>query len=103
MRQDMPERTTRDYTVPAVGPRVQAALSAALAEEDDVTMGGNSNDGWSDTKKYRSSNDGMILLFFLLFTNMFLYFILIYFLIYIYIYFILFLINIFNSNRYARE
>lgn len=45
----MPERTTQDYTVPSVGPRVQAALSAALAEEDEVTMG-----EWNE-KKSRSS------------------------------------------------
>lgn len=51
---DMPERTTRDYIVPAVGPRVQAALSAALAEEDDVTMG--SSPSWGGDKKMRSSN-----------------------------------------------
>jgi len=52
---DMPERTTRDYIVPSVGPRVQAALSAALAEEDDVTMGGPS-EAWAE-KKSRNADD----------------------------------------------
>lgn len=48
---DMPERTTQDYTVPAVAPRVQAALSAALAEEDEVTLG-----DWNDKKTSRTNS-----------------------------------------------
>ncbi|EDO40836.1 predicted protein [Nematostella vectensis] len=35
---DMPNRTTRDYEGPAVAPKVQAALNAALEEEDDLTL-----------------------------------------------------------------
>jgi hypothetical protein len=34
----MPERTTLDYEGPSVEPRVQAALSAALAEEEEITV-----------------------------------------------------------------
>ena len=35
---DMPNRTTRDYEGPAVAPKVQAALDAALQDEDDLTL-----------------------------------------------------------------
>lgn len=35
---DMPNRTTRDYEGPAVAPRIQAALDAALQDEDDLTL-----------------------------------------------------------------
>jgi len=35
---DMPNRTTRDYEGPAVAPRVQAALDAALHDEEDLTL-----------------------------------------------------------------
>ncbi|KAK3750121.1 hypothetical protein QZH41_008778, partial [Actinostola sp. cb2023] len=35
---DMPNRTTRDYEGPAVAPRVQAALDAALQDEEDLTL-----------------------------------------------------------------
>ena len=34
---DMPNRTTRDYEGPAVAPRIQAALDAALQDEDDLS------------------------------------------------------------------
>ncbi|XP_074659875.1 kinesin-II 95 kDa subunit-like [Tubulanus polymorphus] len=37
---DMPNRTTRDYEGPAVAPRVQAALDAALQDEDDLDIDG---------------------------------------------------------------
>ena len=33
---DLPSRTTKDYESPAVAPRVQAALEAALKGEDDL-------------------------------------------------------------------
>lgn len=36
----MPNRTTRDYEGPAVAPRVQAALDAALQDEDDIEING---------------------------------------------------------------
>jgi len=35
---DMPVRTTKDYLGPAVAPKVQAALEAALQEEDDIDV-----------------------------------------------------------------
>lgn len=35
---EMPERTTLDYEGPSVEPRVQAALNAALAEEEEITV-----------------------------------------------------------------
>ncbi|KAK3750592.1 hypothetical protein RRG08_007101 [Elysia crispata] len=37
---DMPNRTTRDYEGPQVAPRVQAALDAALQDEDDIDIDG---------------------------------------------------------------
>lgn len=36
----MPNRTTRDYEGPTVAPRVQAALDAALQDEDDIDIDG---------------------------------------------------------------
>lgn len=35
---DMPNRTTRDYEGPTVAPRVQAALDAALQDEEDLDL-----------------------------------------------------------------
>ena len=35
---DMPNRTTRDYEGPLVAPLVQAALDAALQEEEEITV-----------------------------------------------------------------
>jgi len=35
---DMPTRTTREYEGPTVAPRIQAALDAALQDEDDLTL-----------------------------------------------------------------
>nr|XP_033819712.1 kinesin-like protein KIF3B isoform X2 [Geotrypetes seraphini] len=35
---DMPNRTTRDYEGPAIAPKVQAALDAALQDEDDIQV-----------------------------------------------------------------
>ncbi|KAM4031532.1 kinesin-like protein KIF3B isoform 1-T2 [Anomaloglossus baeobatrachus] len=35
---DMPSRTTREYEGPAVAPKVQAALEAALQDEDDIQV-----------------------------------------------------------------
>lgn len=63
----MPPRTTLDYEGPSVEPRVQAALSAALAEEDegisvvaqDNLPGLDSNNGVTfspDVIKHRSSS-----------------------------------------------
>ena len=39
----MPNRTTRDYEGPSVAPRVQAALDAALQDEDDIDIDGRWN------------------------------------------------------------
>ncbi|CAB3989872.1 kinesin KIF3B [Paramuricea clavata] len=38
---DLPNRTTKDYEGPAVAPRVQAALDAALQDEEDITLDAN--------------------------------------------------------------
>jgi len=35
---DMPSRTTRDYEGPAIAPKVQAALEAALQEEEEIQV-----------------------------------------------------------------
>ena len=35
---DMPNRTTRDYEGPTIAPKIQAALDAALADEDDIDV-----------------------------------------------------------------
>ncbi|KAL3841790.1 hypothetical protein ACJMK2_019899 [Sinanodonta woodiana] len=37
---DMPNRTTRDYDGPTVAPRIQAALDAALQDEEDIDIDG---------------------------------------------------------------
>ncbi|XP_076450094.1 kinesin-like protein KIF3B [Babylonia areolata] len=37
---DMPSRTTKDYSGPTVAPKVQAALVAALQDEDDIDIDG---------------------------------------------------------------
>lgn len=37
---DMPNRTTRDYEGPAVAPRIQAAIDAALRDEEDIDVDG---------------------------------------------------------------
>ncbi|KAH9500474.1 Kinesin-like protein kif3b [Bulinus truncatus] len=48
---DMPNRTTRDYEGPTVAPRVQAALDAALQDEDDIEINGSLFSSKSPTKK----------------------------------------------------
>jgi len=40
---DLPERTTIDYEGPSVEPRVQAALEAALSEEQDMSFAAQDN------------------------------------------------------------
>ena len=35
---DMPNRTTRDYEGPTIAPKIQAALDAALQDEDDIDV-----------------------------------------------------------------
>ncbi|XP_059177349.1 kinesin-like protein KIF3B [Physella acuta] len=51
---DMPNRTTRDYEGPAVAPRVQAALDAALQDEDDIEINGSMFSSKSSAKKKSS-------------------------------------------------
>uniref|UniRef100_A0A0B7ATH0 Kinesin-like protein n=1 Tax=Arion vulgaris TaxID=1028688 RepID=A0A0B7ATH0_9EUPU len=53
---DMPNRTTRDYEGPAVAPRVQAALDAALQDEDDIDIDGSMFSSRSSSKKKASSS-----------------------------------------------
>ncbi|XP_005108306.1 kinesin-like protein KIF3B [Aplysia californica] len=48
---DMPIRTTRDYEGPTVAPRVQAALDAALQDEDDIDIDGSVFSNKSSRKK----------------------------------------------------
>ena len=48
---DMPIRTTRDYEGPTVAPRVQAALDAALQDEDDIDIDGSLFSSKSSRKK----------------------------------------------------
>ena len=37
----MPNRTTRDYEGPTVAPKIQAALDAALMDEEDIDLDAN--------------------------------------------------------------
>ena len=37
---DMPNRTTRDYEGPTIAPKIQAALDAALQDEEDIDVDG---------------------------------------------------------------
>ena len=56
---DMPGRTTREWEGPTVAPRVQAALDAALQEEDDdadLELGGTTGSGMF-TDKTRGAMD----------------------------------------------
>ena len=39
---DMPNRTTRDYEGPTIAPKIQAALDAALQDEEDIDVDGRS-------------------------------------------------------------
>ena len=48
---DMPDRTTLDYEGPSIAPRVQAALDAALADEEDLYL--EANDGSRNSKQSR--------------------------------------------------
>ncbi|KAK6972865.1 Kinesin-like protein kif3b [Biomphalaria glabrata] len=53
---DMPNRTTRDYEGPTVAPRVQAALDAALQDEDDIEINGSLFSSKSPSKKKSSTS-----------------------------------------------
>ncbi|VDI00122.1 kinesin family member 3B, partial [Mytilus galloprovincialis] len=50
---DMPNRTTRDYDLPQVAPRIQAALDAALQDEDDIDIEGGTPNVFSMKQKPR--------------------------------------------------
>ncbi|KAL1785409.1 kinesin KIF3B [Sigmodon hispidus] len=47
---DMPSRTTRDYEGPAISPKVQAALDAALQEEDEIQVDASSFESTANRK-----------------------------------------------------
>lgn len=50
---DMPNRTTRDYDGPQVAPRIQAALDAALQDEADIDIEGETPSIFSNKAKAR--------------------------------------------------
>ncbi|XP_064600484.1 kinesin-like protein KIF3B isoform X2 [Liolophura sinensis] len=56
---DMPNRTTRDYEGPTVAPRVQAALDAALQDEEDLDIDGSPSvfNGKSKQKAKKKSTE----------------------------------------------
>ncbi|XP_065270444.1 kinesin-like protein KIF3B [Emys orbicularis] len=47
---DMPSRTTRDYEGPAIAPKVQAALEAALQDEDEIQVDASTFESMSNKK-----------------------------------------------------
>lgn len=47
---DMPSRTTRDYEGPAIAPKVQAALDAALQDEDEIQVDASSFESTANKK-----------------------------------------------------
>lgn len=47
---DMPSRTTRDYEGPAISPKVQAALDAALQDEDEIQVDASSFESTASRK-----------------------------------------------------
>lgn len=47
---DMPSRTTRDYKGPAIAPKVQAALDAALQDEDEIQVDASSFESTANKK-----------------------------------------------------
>nr|XP_060627810.1 kinesin-like protein KIF3B [Anolis sagrei ordinatus] len=50
LEMDMPSRTTRDYEGPAIAPKVQAALEAALQDEDEIQVDASSFESTSNKK-----------------------------------------------------
>ncbi|CAC5424952.1 KIF3B [Mytilus coruscus] len=53
---DMPNRTTRDYDLPQVAPRIQAALDAALQDEEDIDIEGGTPNVFSMKAKPRKNS-----------------------------------------------
>lgn len=50
LEMDVPSRTTRNYEGPTIAPKVQAALEAALQEEDDIQVDASSFESTSVKK-----------------------------------------------------
>ncbi|OWK02962.1 KIF3B [Cervus elaphus hippelaphus] len=60
---DMPSRTTRDYEGPAIAPKVQAALDAALQDEDEIQVDASSFESTAHKKtKAREDSQDVILM-----------------------------------------
>ncbi|XP_020846389.1 kinesin-like protein KIF3B [Phascolarctos cinereus] len=55
---DMPSRTTRDYEGPAIAPKVQAALEAALQDEDEIQVDASSFESISNKKSKARPRSG---------------------------------------------
>lgn len=47
---DVPSRTTRNYEGPAIAPKVQAALEAALQDEDEIQVDASTFESSSNKK-----------------------------------------------------
>lgn len=55
---DMPSRTTRDYEGPAIAPKVQAALDAALQDEDEIQVDASSFESTANKKSKARPKSG---------------------------------------------
>lgn len=55
---DMPSRTTRDYEGPAIAPKVQAALDAALQDEDEIQVDASSFESTTNKKSKARPKSG---------------------------------------------
>lgn len=55
---DMPSRTTRDYEGPAIAPKVQAALDAALQDEDEMQVDASSFESTANKKSKARPKSG---------------------------------------------
>uniref|UniRef100_A0A8C8YYF8 Kinesin-like protein n=1 Tax=Prolemur simus TaxID=1328070 RepID=A0A8C8YYF8_PROSS len=55
---DMPSRTTRDYEGPAIAPKVQAALDAALQDEDEIQVDASSFESTANKKSKSRPKSG---------------------------------------------
>eukprot|EP01135_Chromosphaera_perkinsii_P006664 Nk52_evm66s554 gene=Nk52_evmTU66s554 len=55
---DMPDRTTLDYEGPSIAPRVQAALDAALADEEDLYLEANNGGASARGSRAKSAKGG---------------------------------------------
>uniref|UniRef100_A0A2I3GHM7 Kinesin-like protein n=1 Tax=Nomascus leucogenys TaxID=61853 RepID=A0A2I3GHM7_NOMLE len=57
---DMPSRTTRDYEGPAIAPKVQAALDAALQDEDEIQSGSSSSSSGTPASQLYPQSRGLV-------------------------------------------